>query len=174
MKYLREIDVRKEKSMDIQSIISEIVSKYDTRCPMEISEKYNINIRYFPLPEQIRGYSTLALDLHYFVINSNIPKNAKVEVVAELLGNYILYPKNPIFYVTSSYTLPTKEKRNIALFSSMLLLDCIDRVGCEFCDVNKLYQLTTDLELSQNLVHSHLTYCKAIHRLQLNKKKIAH
>jgi Zn-dependent peptidase ImmA (M78 family) len=109
------------KTMD--ELISNLITKYKTNCPFELSKALGIHIRFMNLGEGTKGLYYRKLRRRFIVIHNELPLEWQRFVCAHELAHDRLHKGiNRFFLEESSYFCPGKLERQANLFAVKLLL----------------------------------------------------
>ena len=77
----------------IKDTVQELVERYETNDPFELSSLLNINVVYWDLHEEIKGFYKYDKRNKYIVINSNSSEKSQIFTSAHELGHARLHPR---------------------------------------------------------------------------------
>lgn len=95
--------------MRLKYIVEDLVKKFGTSDPFELTECLNINVIEWDLNEEIRGYYKYQKRNQFIVINNNLNDDLKRVVCAHELGHAILHPRTNTHFMRK-HTLLSVEK----------------------------------------------------------------
>lgn len=112
------------KNMDV--LINNLIKKYKTNCPFELSTALGIHIRFMDLGTGTKGLYFRKLRRRFIVIHNELPVEWQRFVCAHELGHDRLHKGiNRFFLEESSYFSPGKLERQANLFAVKLLSEGI-------------------------------------------------
>jgi len=107
----------------MDELISNLIKKYKTNCPFELSRALGIHIRFMNLGEATKGLYYRKLRRRFIVIHNELPLEWQRFVCAHELGHDRLHKGiNRFFLEESSYFCPGKLERQANSFAVKLLL----------------------------------------------------
>ncbi|WP_410515265.1 ImmA/IrrE family metallo-endopeptidase [Paenibacillus sp. BR2-3] len=107
----------------MDELICNLIKKYKTNCPFELSRALGIHIRFMNLGEGTKGLYYRKLRRRFIVIHNELPLEWQRFVCAHELGHDRLHKGiNRFFLEESSYFCPGKLERQANSFAVKLLL----------------------------------------------------
>ncbi|KIL35527.1 zinc peptidase [Gordoniibacillus kamchatkensis] len=102
--------------------IGNLVAKYKTNCPFQLSELLRIHVKYAALPDNVRGLYCRTLRRRFIVINEALSEEWQRFVCAHELGHDRLH-RGLGYYFIEQHTLfdPRKFERQANEFAVRLL-----------------------------------------------------
>lgn len=102
----------------------EIITKYNTSDPFEISHRLGVHIIYCDLPDKIQGFFQNIYDEFIIYINQSLNEEYIDGVVGHELGHIILHSElNTLFLKENTYLNVNKYEREANMFSAYLNID---------------------------------------------------
>lgn len=107
----------------MDELILNLIKKYKTNCPFELSRALGIHIRFMDLGEGTKGLYYRKLRRRFIVIHNELPLEWQRFVCAHELGHDRMHKGiNRFFLEESSYFCPGKLERQANSFAVKLLL----------------------------------------------------
>lgn len=107
----------------IQSKVDELYKKYGTRNPFTLARQLNIQIFYWDLPTEIKGFYQYEKRNRFIFINSELSLEEQLVVCAHELGHAVLHTKlNTPFMRTNTLFSIDKIEVQANTFAAYLLI----------------------------------------------------
>lgn len=112
---------------NISKKVKNIIKKYKTRDPEEISKKMGINVQYNSYDDLTKGYYINIKRNKYITLNSNLNEYEKKIVLAHELGHAALHSSKNIHFIREFTLFPTGviEKEANKFAAELLICDDI-------------------------------------------------
>ena len=134
----------------IQSKVDELYKKYGTRNPFTLARQLNIQIFYWDLPSEIKGFYQYEKRNRFIFINSELSLEEQLVVCAHELGHAVLHTKlNTPFMRTNTLFSIDKIEVQANTFAAYLLIpdeslfDSYDQMT--IYDIAALHQIPVEL-----------------------------
>lgn len=139
----------------IKQKIEVLYKKHGTKNPFTLARCLKIQIFYWDLPKEVRGFYQYEKRNRFIFINNNLSVEEKIVVCAHELGHAILHKEvNTPFMSQNTFLSVKKIEREANFFAAELLIPDED-----FAEVNNIYELASLHGVPVELVELKL-FCK--------------
>ncbi|WP_332649753.1 ImmA/IrrE family metallo-endopeptidase [Lysinibacillus sp. 54212] len=123
----------------IKQKVEGLYKKYKTRNPFTLAKLLNIQIFYWDLPEEIRGFYQYEKRNRFIFINSNLSLEEQLVVCAHELGHALFHKNvNTTFMSKNTFLSVSKIEREANRFAAELLIPDED-----FNEHNNIYDIAS-------------------------------
>jgi Zn-dependent peptidase ImmA (M78 family) len=120
----------------MNDMIKRLISKYQSRNPIDIIEGMNIKLIYSDLGCNIRGFYQYFKRGRIIYVNSTLNEYEQKQVMRHELGHAVLHTKtNRIFMELATFQIPNKYENEADLFATFLAIsdeDVNDYIECRY------------------------------------------
>ncbi|WP_400194668.1 ImmA/IrrE family metallo-endopeptidase [Lysinibacillus telephonicus] len=132
----------------IKEKVEGLYKKYNTRNPFTIAKKMNIQVFFWDLPTEIRGFYQYEKRNRFIFINNNLSYEDQLTVCAHELGHAILHTQiNTSYMRTNTFLSVNKIEREANRFAAELLIP-----DSSFEESNNIYEIASLHQVPVELV----------------------
>ena len=108
--------------MNIKLRVANLVKKYATHNPYELSKDLNITVMSLELPSSVRGFTVRVLRRKYIVLNAALPEHGKKVVLCHEIGHARLHPASGYYYtLTGTYFIKSRKEAEANEYAAYVL-----------------------------------------------------
>lgn len=123
----------------IKQRVKKLYKKYNTRNPFTLAKKLNIQVIYWDLPSEIRGFYQYEKRNRFIFINSNLSIEEQLVVCAHELGHALLHTQiNTSYMRANTFLSINKVEREANRFAAELLIP-----DESFIEYNNFYHIAS-------------------------------